>query len=178
MKLLSGLLLPLLAVRALADEPAAPATPNLAVTAPAAAAPAPITAPPAEAAPAATNAVAAVTAMPALGDEAGLSLAPVTAGELQFNERLRRTEVETDLATPLPATNTIELRGLAPRVARPSKFGSVLQLFNPFAPVDPAAEPPPVNFYDGELRVTPRPRAFRDDKTETPVGGQLISVGK
>ncbi|HMO65393.1 MAG TPA: hypothetical protein PKE47_09270 [Verrucomicrobiota bacterium] len=174
------LALGLLALRLPADEPA-----------PLAAAPAKLAVPPAAAAtpPAAaeteTAATAAAEVLPA-----GLSFAPASEtppegfggtgasqSDLQFSESLLG-EVETELTTPRVSTNVVRVQGIAPRAVKPSRFGSFFQLFNPLAPAGETMEAQTVSWYDGQLNTAPRPRALRDEKTETPVGGVVVSVGR
>lgn len=102
---------------------------------------------------------------------------PAAASELRFSDRLL-ADPEADLTTPRVATNLLRVQGIGARIVRPSKFGSFFQLFNPLAPVEEGMESQPVYWYDGQLNTAARPRGLRDDRTETPVGGVVVSVGK
>lgn len=99
------------------------------------------------------------------------------AGELRFTDRLL-ADPEADITTPRVSTNALRIQGIGARAVRPSKFGSFFQLFNPLAPVEEGMEAQPVYWYDGQLNTAAKPRGLRDDRTETPVGGVVVSVGK
>lgn len=178
------LVLGLVALRLPADEPAPPVvTPaEPAVTLPA---PAVVSAPPPTVAETETAPLAGVEVLPA-----GLTFEPAretptdgfggagaTQSDLQFNEGLLNDPV-VELAVPRPGTNVVRVQGIGPRAVKPSRFGSFIQLFNPFAPATETMEAQSVSWYDGQLNVAPRPRALRDEKTETPVGGVVVSVGR
>lgn len=169
-----------------ADEPATPAA-TPAETAATLPAPAVVPAPPPAAAETVSAPLAGVEVLPtALTFEPtretppegpGLGEATATQSDLQFSEGLLNGPV-VELDVPRPGTNVVRIQGIGPRAVKPSRFGSFFQLFNPFAPATETMEAQPVSWYDGQLNVAPLPRALRDEKTETPVGGVVVSVGR
>lgn len=173
------------------DPPSAPPAAPRAVEAAAPASPAPAVVPAAAAPPAAaTGAEPASETVTEPPVPAGLSFEPAretpppaettaepAAAELRFSDRLL-ADPEADLSAVRIATNALRIQGIGARAVKPSKFGSFFQLFNPLAPVSEGMEAQPVYWYDGQLNSAAKPRGLRDEKTETPVGGVVISVGK
>lgn len=177
----------LAALRLPADEPAPPvATPAEPVAPPSAQVVVP--APPPAAAETVAAPLAAVEALPATltfgparetpPESPGFGEAAATRSDLQFSEGVLTGPAAVELAVPRPGTNVVRVQGIGPRAVKPSRFGSFFQLFNPFAPATETMEAQPVSWYDGRLNVAPLPRALRDEKVETPVGGVVVSVGR